>query len=752
MTNEMLKIINFKVCFRAQLTNFSTQLLIVLTALGLFSSVVLAKSHPNLVINAQDVAAMKTAIQQKGKFQSAFQAKKLSVDAQIQHSITVPVPKDGGGGYTHERHKKNYKLMYDAGVIYQLTGDTLYAEYVRDMLFVYADLYPTLPVHPKRKVGKQNPGKLFWQSLNEAVWLVYTSQAYDLILPYLNVADKTKIETGLFRPIVKFLSVDSPETFNKVHNHGTWTTTAVGMTGYVLGESEWVEQALYDLEKSGKGGFMKQLDELFSPQGYYNEGPYYQRYALMPFVTFAKAIQANEPERKIFEYRDGIVLKAIDTTIQLSYNKLFFPINDAIKSKGIDTIELVNGVTIAYGLTQDSGLLDIAKQQNQVILTGDGLKVANALDNHLETPYLFKSVAFGDGNDGKQGALVIMRQDVDGDQALLFKPAAQGLGHGHFDKLTWQFYDRQQEIVSDYGAARFLNVEAKFGGRYLPENDSYAKHTVAHNTVVVDQTSHFNKNVELGNANYPEVIFFDTNEQVKISTAKIDTAYEGVELKRTLALINLPKLNQSLVVDVFDVNSDKARQLDLPLHYKGHLIETNFELGTKTESISALGKNNGYQHMWLKAQSSPKAGLAKITWLNEDNGRFYTQTSLVDGKSEMLFTQLGANDPNFNLRNENAFISRVNKTKKHSFVSVFEPHGEYNPSKEFTIDATSKLQALQHQKVGGLDIVSFSFDENVNYLLAFNSQEKDKTKRNKFSFNGKSFEFTGHFKLFEINK
>lgn len=756
MTTQSLKngysIIFLSALLLSGVTKVLTRSVLVLAALCLSSMAVSAKSHPTLVINADDVVAMKAAIHQQGKFKDAYLANKTWVDQQLQQVITVPVPKDGGGGYTHERHKKNYKVMYDAGVIYQLTGKEKYADYVRDMLLAYADLYPTLPPHPKRKIGKQNPGKLFWQSLNEAVWLVYTSQAYDLILASLNTAEKNKIETGLFRPIVRFLSVESPATFNKVHNHGTWTTAAVGMTGYVLGEQEWVEQALYDLEKSGKGGFMKQLDELFSPQGYYNEGPYYQRYALMPFVTFAKAIQTNEPERKIFEYRDGILLKAIDTTIQLSYNKLFFPINDAIKSKGIDTIELVNGVTIAYGLTQDAGLLDIAKQQDQIVLTGDGLKVANAIDKGLDTPYQFKSVAFGDGNNGKQGALVVMRQNVGGEQALLFKPAAQGLGHGHFDKLTWQFYDRQQEIVSDYGAARFLNVEAKFGGRYLPENGSYAKHTVAHNTVVVDQTSHFNSNVEVGNANHPEVIFFDTNDKVKISSAKIDTAYKGVELKRTLALINLPKLNQSLVVDVFDVSSDKAHQLDLPLHYKGHLIETNFELGTKTESISALGKNNGYQHMWLKAQSSPKSGLAKITWLNEDNGRFYTQTSLVDGKSEMLFTQLGANDPNFNLRNENAFIARVNNTKKHSFVSVFEPHGEYNPSKEFTIDATSKLKTLQHKKISGLDIVAFSFGNQVNYILAFNSQKADSTTRNKFSYNGKSFEFTGHSKFFEINK
>ncbi|ASP48646.1 alginate lyase [Cognaticolwellia beringensis] len=715
----------------------------------------IAKTSPNLVVTVADVKNMRAAIKEDGQFKRTFIASKASVDEQIKRAIIVPMPQDGGGGYTHERHKKNYKLMYDAGIIYQLTQDEKYANYVRDMLLIYADLYPTLPLHPKRKMGKQSPGKLFWQSLNEAMWLVYTSQAYDLVIPSLSTKEKTKIETGLFRPMANFLSVESPQTFNKVHNHGTWATAAVGMTGYVLGEQEWVEQALYDLDKSGKGGFLRQLDELFSPQGYYNEGPYYQRYALMPFVTFAKVIQANQPERKIFEYRDGILLKAIDTTIQLSYNKLFFPINDAIKSKGIDTIELVNGVAIAYGLTKDAGLLDIAKQQNEIILTGDGLKVAQALDRQLEQPYQFKSVAFGDGNDGKQGALVVMRQNVNGEQAVLFKPTGQGLGHGHFDKLTWQFYDKGAEIVSDYGAARFLNVEAKFGGRYLPENQTWAKQTIAHNTVVVDEKSHFNANVKMGNANHPELLFFDKNEQVTISSAKIDSAYEGVLLKRTMALIKLPLQNkpgqeQSLVIDVFNIESNKAHQYDLPVHYKGHLISTDFTLDTQLTSLSALGKENGYQHLWLKAQAQPKAGLSQITWLN-DNGRFYTSSAVMDGDSSLIFTQIGANDPLFNLRNENAFIHRKAKAKNHTFVSVLEPHGEYNPSKEFTISAVSSIENLSHQKVNNIDVVEINFVGNQRYLLAFNSANNiEKEQSNSFSVNGINYKFEGRFKLFSI--
>lgn len=722
--------------------------LIIFALLTMISHAALSASHPNLVVTEKDVFEMRNAIQTDSKFTQAYLSKKQSVDAQIAMPINVPIPKDSGGGFTHERHKKNYNLMYDAGVIYQLTQDEKYANYVRDMLLAYGNLYPDLPLHPKRRANANNPGKLFWQSLNEAVWLVYTIQAYDLIYNSLTSDEVEKIETNAIRPVVKFLSVDSPATFNKVHNHGTWLTAGVGMAGYVLDEKLWVEQALYDLDQSGKGGFLRQLTELFSPDGYYNEGPYYQRYALMPFVTFAKAIQVNEPERKIFEYRNGVMYKAIDTTIQLSYNKLFFPINDAIKDKGIDTAELVLGTTIAYGLSEDPGLLDIAKQQDQILLTGDGLKVASAIESGLLQPYKFKSYAFGDGKDGDEGALVVFRQTIqDGrEQAVVFKPAAQGLGHGHFDKLTWIFYDAGEEIVSDYGAARFLNVEAKNGGQYLPENKTYAKQTVAHNTVVVNETSHFNNNLKTANTNHPDLVFFAADDQVKISSAQINSAYPNVKMQRTMAMLNVA--GQSFVIDVFSVNSKNASQYDLPLHYRGQIVDANFDLKVNTDSLRALGSENGYQHLWQKSQATPAKGMAQITWLN-DSGHFYTQSSAADGNTQIILTQIGANDPNFNLRNENAFITRATDSKNHTFVSVLEPHGEYNPSKEFTIEATSKVTDVGYQKDNGIDLVIVSIIDGHKLILAFNANEiEDKTRQNSFTFAGKKQTFNGRYKLF----
>ena len=716
--------------------------------LVLFSYELGARPHPNLVINNEDVRLMQKALTYNAAFRASFNRKQIEINNKIKQPINVPIPKDAGGGATHEQHKANYQLMYDLGILYQITGDKKYADYVKRMLLEYAELYPRLPIHPKKK--SSNQGKLFWQGLNEAVWLVYSIQAFDLIYDSLSDKEVKKIEEGLFIPVATFLSDESPKTFNKIHNHATWSTAGVGMTGFVLGDNELVEKSLYGLNKTGDSGFIKQMDKLFSPQGYYTEGPYYQRYALLPFITFAKAIEVNRPQLKIFERRDGILLKAINTTIQLSYNNLFFPINDAIKNKGLDTPELVYGVALAYWLTDDPTYLDIARAQNQILLTAEGAKVAEGIQGSKDIPFEFRTVLYGDGAEGNEGALVVFRGKDSSSEALVFKATAQGMGHGHFDKLNWLFYDKNVEVVSDYGAARFLNIEAKNGGRYLAENESWAKQTVAHNTLVVDQVSHFKGDVKVAEKHAPEILFFDSQDDIDIVSAKISNAYPDTEFSRTMALIKFQDSADSLVIDVLDVKSQSSHQYDLPVHYQGQIIETNYTASMNSTELRALGKEYGYQHLWNTGSAKLDGTISQTTWLSS-NGRFYTHTSLNQPQQEILFTMLGANDPDFNLRNDKSFIYRVKNKKHHTFVGILESHGEYNPAKEFTLNAQSNINELLFGSDENIQYVSFSMSKSKQYLLAL-SHDSTSNKRHRFKFNQTEYQFNGFYKLFEIKQ
>ena len=137
------------------------------------------QDHPNLILTNQGVQTMRSSMGEVPLFDQTVRNIRHQVDIQIQQGIDVPIPKDLAGGYTHERHKANFFTMQKAGVLFQITGDEKYAVYVRDMLLKYAEMYPTLGKHPATRSYAR--GKFFWQCLNDANWLVYTSQAYDCI-------------------------------------------------------------------------------------------------------------------------------------------------------------------------------------------------------------------------------------------------------------------------------------------------------------------------------------------------------------------------------------------------------------------------------------------------------------------------------------------------------------------------------------------------------------------------------------------
>ncbi len=706
------------------------------------------QEHPNLLLTRQGVEEMVDKLDDYPLFHQTFLATKARIDAQMQQPIVVPVPKDPGGGYTHEQHKSNYKSIHDAGLLYQLTNDEQYAEFARDMLLEYAELFPTLGRHPV--IRSSSPGRLFWQSLNEAVWLLYSIQGYDAIIDSLDGADREIIEQNLFIPLATFLSDGQPGTFDRIHNHGTWAAAAVGMTGYVLGRDDFVHKALYGLDGSGNSGFLKQLDLLFSPDGYYNEGPYYQRYALMPFVIFAQAIENNNPQMEIFKYREEVLLKAIYGVIQLSYNNLFFPLNDAIKDKGLDTTELLYGVSIAYAITGDPALLSVARSQGSLVLTGDGLALARGLELNLDKPFPFRSMQFGDGSDGRQGALSILRSSSEpGHQALVMKNTSQGLGHGHFDKLSWLLYDNGHEIISDYGAARFLNIESKNGGGYLPENETWAKQTVAHNTLVVDQVSHFDSNADLAEMYSPKALMFDIQPQIELVSALMQGAYPDVDFVRTMAMIKDPELQFPLFLDILKVKSDSEHQYDLPVHFQGHIVDTNFQVIANTDQQTTLGQDNGYQHLWLNARGSldEVSGIAQVTWIKDN--RFYTNTSIGSERQEFLFARLGANDPNFNLRPESILIQRVNGATDQTFISLLEPHGEYNPVLEYTLDSASQIVDLQLEQTEDVDFIHFKTRSGKEWGLAISYISAANT-RHSFNYGGQSLEWQGFYHLFEL--
>ncbi|MCO6493751.1 MAG: heparinase II/III family protein [Phaeodactylibacter sp.] len=645
-----------------------------------------AQNHPRLILTVEGVKKIRAGLGKTPLYDEALEKAKAEVDAEIKTGIQVPVPKDLAGGYTHERHKRNFLILPKAGVLYQVLQDEQYAVYIRDVLMAYARMYPTLGLHPTQR--SYATGKVFWQCLNDANWLVYVSQAYDCIYEWLKPEEREILEKQLFRPFADFISVENPRFFNRIHNQSTWGNAAVGMIGLVMEDKELVHRAFYGLEHDNIGadekdndggliklpgqdraGFLAQLDHSFAPDGYYTEGPYYQRYAMYPFILFAKAISHNLPELEIFEYRGQLLKKAVYALLQQTNEQgEFFPFNDAQKGMSYHSRELVAAVDIAYDLCgNDPALLSIARKQGRVLIDGSGFAVASALQAGKAIPFRKKSIELKDGADGSKGGIGILRAATDaGSLCLVMKYADQGMSHGYFDRLSFSLYDERDEVAQDYGAARWVNIDQKDGGGYLPENKTFAKQSIAHNTVVVDEKSQFNGHFEAANAHHSEPYFFlGGRGDVQAASAKEFNAYPGAELHRTMIVLKVEAFELPVVVVVFRVSSEEPHQYDLPYYFQGHLLTAGFEYETELEKLQPLGTGYGYQHLWKEATGKASGPGFSLQWFGRS--RFYTLACRAGEADELIFARTGANDPDFNLRRDPAVIIR----KKNSTDALF---------------------------------------------------------------------------------
>ena len=683
LLNRLMSVFTEKMCF---------VLCVFIMGWVMFGQVVFAQEisarmeHPKLVLTKDGAAAVRNGLEKYPLLGATFDKTKKDVDASIADGIEVPVPKDAGGGYTHEKHKHNYSAANKASILWQVSGEKKYAVFARDMLLKYAALYPSLGVHPEGK-NSSSPGKIFWQSLNDAVWLVNMIQTYDAVYDFCEPQERRIIEDSLFRKAVEFNVIDCKKVFNMIHNHGAWNVAGVMMTGFVLGDSAMISDAL--------DNFLALVNNLYSPDGYYIEGPYYLRYAYWPFGLTATAIANNLSSLNIFAYRDSVLLKAPLVMLQMTDpTGHFLPFNDAIKEKAWTSQEVISAVDIAYFRTKNHSLLHVAAEQGTVMLSAEGVEVAKAVAEG-KAPKSFKrySVMLRDGADGNKGGVGILRSGRDDDQiSVVMKYGVYGMEHGHYDKLSFMMYDQNRDIIKDYGAVRYLNIVQKRGGRYLPENKTFGKQTVAHNTIVVDEKSQYGASAVIADDKHSNALYFNAdNGNFQVMSAIDTTAYSGVFLWRTMAMFKYDIAEKPVIIDVFKVMSSEQHIYDLPYYYAGTLVETGVKYDAHKE-WSPLGKKYGYQHLFNVAEASVDTNSTFFSWYLDK--RFYTLITTTTPSTEVFFVQVGATDPEMSLRPEKAFIVRNKNVSNYTVASVLEPHGEYNEPFEYVNGAYSNFKNI----------------------------------------------------------
>jgi hypothetical protein len=256
----------------------------------------------------------------------------------------------------------------------------------------------------------------------------------------------------------------------------------------------------------------------------------------------------------------------------------------------------------------------------------------------------------------------------------------------------------------------------------LPETNSYAQQTIAHNTITVDEKSHYNGIEKISEQNHATKMYGDINEKnLKVMAAMDDHAYSNVKLLRTVYMITIPGTEKTIVVDIFKTQSDSIHQYDLPFNFLGTVMSTNFKYHYNN-SLSTLGNSNGYQHLWVEASTEKVSPFTQFTFLNHKS--FYTISSLSSDSTQVFFTRTGANDSNFNLRRDPSYILRTTN-KNQTFINVIEPHGSFNPVSEIAVNSKSSIIAIERiQDDNELTEVRIKCKEGVIQIIQKNNDVK----------------------------
>lgn len=710
-----------------------------------------------ILLTEAEVELLRKEVGKPSLMGKSIEANRKELEAFMRLPLDVPGHGEAGG-YEHNRHKQNYTYMNLAGRLFLITQEEKYAQFVKDLLAIYAEKYLTFDFHVQKNT---NPtGRLFHQILNEHCWLMFTSLAYSCVASVMTEEERTAVVERIFEPMLDMFTVKYAHDFDRIHNHGIWAVAAVGICGLAIGKPEYLEMSVYGQDRDDTGGFLAQISQLFAPSGYYMEGPYYHRYAIRPTCVFAEVVHRHMPEVDIYNYKDKVIGNTVQAMLATAYPNGEFPaLNDASRTMSITDMGVQVAVSVYskhYGM--DDNILGMAKIQNAVWMHPCGLELSQAYDKaiadrEIGMPF-WPSVELNEGPTGNNGAQGFIRmQDKTGDVSQLVMNYGQhGMGHGNFDTLGITFFNRGHEVLREYGFCRWVNVEPKFGGRYLDENKSYARQTIAHNAVTIDEQCQNGFDVDRADSVHGLPHFFKVEgTEINGMSAFANDHYPNTDMQRSVFMLNLDELEAPLLLDLYRIEGEGEHQYDYSHQYDGQIVRTNFDYQSFGE-LSTLGDDFGYQHLW-KVASGKVQDTALVSWLQ--NNTYYTwlgtsSSAKQNGDNEVIFTRTGANDPSFNLRSEPAFILR-SKGESTLFASVLETHGYFNEEFEQSVNARGQVKDIRvvgYNAVGS--IVEITTEKSLVTVMISNVLGADDQTPHQVEMNGKTYSWNGFYSL-EVN-
>jgi oligo-alginate lyase len=448
----------------------------------------------------------------------------------------------------HHYYSSSARIM---AVLYAITGELRALEWARTVLIFYAEHYETFALHDRFGGASKTSGKVMCQSLSESSWIMPFAQAYVILKEYQAWTEEESrlIEDKLLLPAAEVLDRNPMG----ISNWQSYHNAARAWIAAATGRRDLMEQAVHDPEN----GFMFQMDNSLSDDGFWYEGAwgyhFYTMVAQVQLVLAAQYMGLNLIDHPRFRsmFRAPLACMLPDGTLP--------PVHDS--------------VTVYVG--KHAPLFEFSSRYY-----GLGAKIAAASERHSLESILFgldEPAAIQEDEERpasgfvelKRAGMIFLKQNSSSQTAMV-DYGEHGGEHGHMDKLSLLYHAGGRPWLDDAGMLPYGN----------PVHHAYFRHTAAHNTVAINGCS---QQRAVGRVIRAEQ---DENGWLHLETMT-DEAYPGTILRRTNVLTD------RLLVDVFEVFSKTAQDVDWVIHTQGLPVMQPGDV--ILDGDHALGDAQGYE-------------------------------------------------------------------------------------------------------------------------------------------------------------
>lgn len=547
------------------------------------------KSLDTIISRAEAALKLEVAIPAEGgQWDHYYVCRKCGVGLRTQSPTEHQCPRCGTvySGWPYDQvvvgrqHHRLTRAISDLGLGYAFTGRVEYAQKAREILLGYGQRYASFPLHDVRGRESVSGGRLYAQTLDEAVDIIRVAWGYDLIYDsgVLSAEDRQVIENGYLREVARtIMRHDARES-----NWQSWHNAGVAAIGFALRDETLAAHAI-----NGAHGLRFQLRASILPDGFWYEGAAaYHFYALDALQwTMEAALRSG------INLYDNAAYKAMfDAPLLYVFPNLQFP---AVNDSDVFALSAQRRLyEVAYARLGDPTYLKVltgAERGGTEALLWGAEELPEAPD--LELP---------SRNFAGLGALVLRSGTGQEQSYVHLDYGPHGGGHGHPDKLALILYARGRELAPDPGRLLYA----------APLHAEWYRQTIAHNTVTVDGVSQA--------AAEGRLLLFHDGPVAKIARAECDTAYRGVTMRRTVVLAD------GYLLDLFELASGTEHQYDWAWHNVGEVAA----LPAGMVPGVPVGSANGYQHIsevqhlrtdapWQVRLRVPEAGAVVLTALGE---------------------------------------------------------------------------------------------------------------------------------------